>query len=86
MDDRNRQIPPQLWDWASGTKLARPEAGATCVLRVDLDPRPDCGDLEQSIGPGIETAGLEVDDDRQKAAEAFSDRPDGRHVSYSAAG
>src|SRR5208282_4264554 len=47
MDDRNRQIPPQLCDWASGMKLARPEAGETCVLRVDLDPRPDCGDLEQ---------------------------------------
>jgi 4'-phosphopantetheinyl transferase len=47
MDDRNRQIPPQLCDWVSGMKLARPEAGATCVLRVDLDPRPDCGDLEQ---------------------------------------
>ena len=28
-------------------ELARSEAGETCVLRVALDPRPECGELEQ---------------------------------------
>lgn len=49
MDDRNRQIPPLLCDWASGMELARPQAGETCVLRVDLDPRPECDDLERLL-------------------------------------
>ena len=49
MDDRNRPIPPLLCDWASGMELARPQAGETCVLRVDLDPRPECDDLERLL-------------------------------------
>ena len=31
----------QAWSWRGR------QAGETCVLRVDLDPRPECDDLEQ---------------------------------------